>query len=383
MSEKKMKVTSRNYLTAPPGTYSLGSGLIYCVRGNSRLWFYRYQAQGKRYHVPVGSAYDVTLTDARLRVSELAVKRARGVSIVEEKRALVKGAVPFAQYYEEILPRLKMANPAKAKTWNEKISKIRRFAFPVIGKKPIRQVSRNDILQIMDVMGHLSSGTIHKLRVDLEKVFAVAKIEGLITDNPCSWKNNLQLLAPPLPKVERHHPAISLEGLKELAPKLFSKNKTGEDLLLFLILTGTRSAEPRFMRFEDVDFETATWNIPADETKMARAHRVPLSRQALAILNRHRRERGIVFVSAWTGAEYGRSAMADVLERHTEEKASPHGMRSTLRDFLADNNVPFEVSERCLAHVERSTTVRAYLRNDLLEQRREAMQMWADDILPM
>jgi len=70
-------------------------------------------------------------------------------------------------------------------------------------------------------------------------------------------------------------------------------------------------------------------------------------------------------------------ALSKVMKR-MDVKATPHGLRSTFRDWISENtNYPHEVAEQALAHVIQSAVERAYRRGDLLEKRRNLMADWA------
>ena len=121
---------------------------------------------------------------------------------------------------------------------------------------------------------------------------------------------------------------------------------------------------------------------PAQSMKTGKAHRVPLSDQALDVLrearaNRHRN--ALVFPGSRPGAMLGDKVMTQAL-RSAGIAASGHGFRSSFKDWARHHDVDELLSEFALAHVEGSTTVAAYARDDLLEKRRPVLQRWADCI---
>ena len=129
------------------------------------------------------------------------------------------------------------------------------------------------------------------------------------------------------------------------------------------------------------DLEAAVWTKPAEATKAAKPHRVPLSRQALDVLAEARKAtRGaLVFPGSRPGAMMGNSVMPNAL-RTAGVAASGHGFRSSFKDWARHHDVDELLSEFALAHVEGSATVAAYARDDLLEKRLPVMQRWADCI---
>jgi len=128
--------------------------------------------------------------------------------------------------------------------------------------------------------------------------------------------------------------------------------------------------------------DTATWTIPGAHAKTNKEHRVPLSRQALAVLDEARRLGGdddIIFPSARVPRPVaGPVLMALLMDLHTN--TTLHGMRSAFRSWCADTGVDREVAEAALTHSVRGVEG-AYQRSDLHERRRDLMQKWADCIV--
>ena len=133
--------------------------------------------------------------------------------------------------------------------------------------------------------------------------------------------------------------------------------------------------------WDQFDLEAAVWVKPAEATKTAKSHRVPLSRQALDVLAEARKGYlgALVFPGTRPGTMFGNSVMTQAL-RTAGIAASGHGFRSSFKDWARQQDVDELLSEFALAHVEGSATVAAYARDDLLEKRRPVMQEWADCI---
>ena len=123
------------------------------------------------------------------------------------------------------------------------------------------------------------------------------------------------------------------------------------------------------------------WVKPAEATKTAKYHRVPLSRQALDVLAEARKATrdALVFPGSRPRAMMGNSVMTQAL-RTAGVAASGYGFRSSFKDWARQHDVDELLSEFAFAQVEGSATVAAYARDDLLEKRRPVMQRWADCI---
>ena len=147
----------------------------------------------------------------------------------------------------------------------------------------------------------------------------------------------------------------------------------------FLVLTASRSGEVRGARWGEIDFASATWTVPASRMKMARPHRIPLCARAVEILEEARELSGnsdLVFPSP-TGRLLSDSTISKLV-RENGIGCVPHGMRSSFRDWAAEcTDVPREVCELALAHVNSDRVEAAYRRSDLFERRRELMAEWS------
>lgn len=146
----------------------------------------------------------------------------------------------------------------------------------------------------------------------------------------------------------------------------------------FLVLTATRSGEVRHATWDEVDLTSQIWTIPAERMKAGREHRVPLSNQAVALLEALPRFEGSPFVfAAARGGALSDMALSAVLRR-MNAGAVPHGFRSTFRDWAAERTAfPSEVVEMALAHAITNKVEAAYRRGDLFEKRRRLMAAWA------
>ena len=146
----------------------------------------------------------------------------------------------------------------------------------------------------------------------------------------------------------------------------------------FLVLTAGRSGEIRLAEWSEIDLDGAAWTIPADRMKADRDHRVALSGAALKVLQEARElsdGNGLVFPSA-TGKALSDSTISKLL-RENAIAAVPHGFRSSFRDWAAHANVDRQTAESALAHAVGDATEAAYLRSDLFDLRRAAMEQWA------
>ena len=190
--------------------------------------------------------------------------------------------------------------------------------------------------------------------------------------NPARWKGHLDNILPKPGKVARvvHHPALAAALMGAFMVDLRAAEGLGARALEFVILTAARSGEVRGATWEEVDIEAATWTIPGERMKMGKAHRVPLSDAAMALLMAvSKAPRAGLLFPAPRGGQLSDMTLSAVLRR-MGVPAVPHGFRSTFRDWAAEaTNYPGDMAEMALAHSVADKVEAAYRRGDMLAKR--------------
>jgi integrase len=152
--------------------------------------------------------------------------------------------------------------------------------------------------------------------------------------------------------------------------------------LKFAILTATRTGEALGAKWSEIDLKASIWTIPANRTKAAREHRVPLSGAAMSVLEKAHQLRIDDNEHVFPGnrrASLSSMALLMLLRRMGRPDLTTHGFRSTFRDWAAERtNFPREVAEMALAHTIGDKVEAAYRRGDLFEKRRHLMEAWAE-----
>jgi integrase len=157
--------------------------------------------------------------------------------------------------------------------------------------------------------------------------------------------------------------------------------------LEFAIFCAARTGEVIGARWNEIDLEERIWTVPAERMKAHRQHRVPLCEAAVAVLEKVRplallcdgtvAREALVFPGTRQALPLSNMAMAMTLRRLGRVGVTPHGFRSSFRDWAAErSNFPREVIEAALAHVVANKTESAYLRSDLFARRRRLMAAW-------
>ena len=381
-----------------PGRYSDGPGaygLSLLVRpttwgGVTKRFQQRATIDGRRTNVAIGTYPLVTLAQAR----ELAFDNARSlkggapvaVRVVEREPVEERRAILRAPTFGEVAEMFIAANAdawRRPKTLVDWCSRVEAYALPALGDRPVDGITTADVLDVLTPHWVDKHATMGKVAQAMSKVFAFGIARGLCAVNPADGK----VLASALPRVGKttHLEALPHEGMADAVLAVQESSASAAVKLSFewTVLTACRSNEARGARWDEVDLEAREWTIPAERMKQARPHKVPLSKAALAVLQRAESLRdgsGLLFPSTQGGQVHG--ATITRLLRSLGVKSTLHGVRSAFRDWAALEGVDHVLAELALAHVVGNATERAYLRADLVERRREVMDAWARAALP-
>jgi len=386
-----------------------GSNHVGGVRGlvlnvtmyGSRSWVLRYQVAGKRRDFGLGSYPSVTLADAREAARMARAKLAQGIDPIEDARrararliAEIHTGMTFGDAAKRYIASHEKGwkNAKHAQQWQRSLDM---YATPVVGKVPVRDISLAMVLKVLEPIWASKTETATRLRGRIESVIDWAIARGYRTDsNPARWKGLLDKLLPAPGKVAktRHFEALAYGQLPAFVGQLVTQEGMGTKALMFVILTAARSGEVRGAIWEEIDLAARVWTIPAERMKASKAHRVPLSDAAIALLQEMKalaqaagRTAGKAYVfpspnsrDPELGSPLSDMTLTAVLRRLKVE-AVPHGFRSTFRDWCAEQtDYPNEVAEMALAHAVGNKVEAAYRRGDLFGKRQQLMQDWAD-----
>lgn len=296
-----------------------------------------------------------------------------------DPRALRPGVPTFAEAIEKVIAIHRASWRSGGGSEAQWRSSLRDYAMPRLGRKYVDEITTADVLGCLVPIWSAKSETARRVRQRIGAVMQWAVAKGYREDNPAA-----DAIAAALPKnggKRNHFRAIPHH---EVAAALATVGSSGawpgtKLAFEFLVLTAARSGEIRKARWEEIDFEAATWTVPADRMKAGRRHRVPLSPQALVVLRKSREldnGTGLVFPSP-TGRMLWPVTLTKLL-RESGVQALPHGFRTSFRTWCGDAGVDREVAERALAHTVRDKVEAAYNRGTLFERRRRVMQAWAD-----
>ena len=340
-------------------------------------WGQRLRIRGQLTNLGLGSYPTVSLALARGK----AIKNAQAVEEGIDPRMPVASVPTFAEAVDAVIASRAEGwkNPKTAKRWR---AILETYAMPALGRRLVNEITTGDVMHVLSPIWLSKPETGRQVREHLSVVMEWAIGQGFRADNPAS-----RAIAKSLPKQNQrvtHFKALPFHGLEEAIRQVRGTTAwLGTKLCFeFLSLTASRSAEARLARWDEFDLESMTWTVPASKMKNGLEHRVPLTPAAMDVLERAqelRDDSGLVFPSAH-GKPMSDSTLSKLLRENGIE-TTPHGVRAAFRTWAAEcSDVPREIAEFALAHVEGSAAELAYRRTDYFERRRRLMEAWADYI---
>lgn len=367
-----------------------GGGLQLHVHPNgSKYWKLAYRYDGKQKKLAFGVYPEVSLAEARRRREAARALLRDGKDPMVEKRAeklarAIAAGNTFAAVADELLA--KMTREGRAETTLKKTKWLFDFARPLIGDRPIGEISAAEVLAVLrkvEVRGRLE--TARRLRSTIGSVFRYA-IATARADNDPTFALRGALTTP---KVKPRAAVTDPKAVGALLRSVWDYDgqpatKAALQLMTYLF---PRPGELRLAEWPEFDFEAAVWSIPTSRMKMRRPHKVPLPSQALAILTQLREITGndrLVFPSVRSKLRpISDNTLNAALRRlgYSQDEATAHGFRATASSLLNESGLwHADAIERQLAHEDGNAVRRAYARAEFWDERVRMMQWWADKL---
>lgn len=376
-----------------PGLHFVGEvpGLALQVTSTgARSWILRLVVAGRRREMGLGDYPGVTLAAARDAAREARAQLAKGIDPIEHRRAAhsaMAAAAVQAKTFDQCAEAFISAHAAgwkNAKHAQQVKNTLDQYASPIMGKLLVRDVELAHVLQVLEPIWPKKTETASRIRGRIESVLDWATTRGFREGpNPARWRGHLDKLLPAPNKVAKveHHAALPIDDVAAFMAQLRASGGMGALALEFAILTAARSGEVRGATNVEIDRKAKVWTIPGGRMKAGREHRVPLTDEALAVIDKAAKlprvaDTDLLF-PAPRGGTLSDMTLTAVLRR-LAVPAVPHGFRSTFKDWASERtSYANEMTEMALAHVVGDKTEAAYRRGDLFEKRRRLMADWA------
>ncbi|ECQ1004031.1 TPA: tyrosine-type recombinase/integrase [Salmonella enterica subsp. enterica serovar Stanley] len=364
-----------------------GDGLFLIVKtSGKKLWRFRYQrpATKQRTMIGLGAFPALSLADARgLRADYLALL-ANGIDpqvqaeVVEEQQQIALDSIfsTVATNWFQLKSKSVTSDYA-----NDIWRSLEKDVFPAIGETPVQQIKARTLVEALEpIKARGALETVRRLVQRINEIMIYAVNTGLIDTNPASGIG----MAFEKPK-KQNMPTLRPEELPKLMRSLIMSNLSVSTrcLIEWQLLTLVRPSEASGARWVEIDLDAKLWTIPAERMKAKREHIVPLSPQALDILevmkpiSAHREH---VFPSRNDPKQPMNSQTANAALKRIGYggKLVAHGLRSIASTALNEAGFNPDVIEAALAHSDKNEVRRAYNRSTYLLKRIELMNWWGE-----
>ena len=345
--------------------------------GGGKRWRFRYRIQGVAKMISLGTYPDVSLKEAREKAAAAKIEVANSVDPAV-KRIASQGGNTFQEVAKEWFKRYEATPRYSQEVW----TRLERDVFPFIGNMQMTDIDAPTVLSVLRRVEERGTiVTTYKIKSHISQIFKFAIACGLAYGDP---SRDLSVAL----KTKKSKPMPAIIEPKEVGKLMLAIRGYPRPVmrcaLMLGALTFVRPGELRRAEWDEFDEGSGEWRIPAEKMKMKRAHIVPLSIQALEVLDMLRRLTGhSVYLFPSTRANT--RPMSDMAVNaalrslgYAQGEMTGHGFRAMASSLLAEQGFGIDAIERQLAHVEGNKIRAAYHRSEHLEERRKMMQAWAD-----
>jgi integrase len=362
---------------------------IYPSGKKSYVLSYRNEKNQKRL-LTIGQTNKITLDQARdIAHIELA-KVATKIDPIEEKRK-TSSSRTVEKVFEEFLEKYAKEHN---KTWQETNRIFKRDILPILGKKLIHDVTKQDIIKLLDATVKRGSKTMaNRILANVRKFFNWCIERDLIETSPASK------ITKPAAEHSRDR-VLSNEELQELWDVCNMDGYPYGHMVKFLILTAQRKDEAANLQWKDIDVRNKLWILPKEKTKSKRRHEIPLSDTALKILEEANslcpNNADYVFTTLgdrpFSGFSKAKTRidkkLAEVRKKNGNAEEFPewriHDLRRTAASGMASLGISPHIIEKVLNHSSGiiSGVAAVYNRYDYLLEIKNALKIWSTHITP-
>jgi integrase len=380
-----------------------GDGLRLIVRpSGAKSWELRYQLNGRRRDMGLGSYPEITLKEARQKALDARRLIEARKDPIQARKVARKAAKPLPTFRE--IAALVIAD-AQDKSVNAKVRyQWERHLGPVYSgpllDRPVHEITTVEVAAVLAPIWRAKPEVARKTYPAIRRVFDRARVilrdeHGIVMgSNPALW-SDLKALGFETPKelTRGRHPSLPYEQMANFMATLRERDALAARALEFLILTNVRTDAVLRATWNQIELDAAIWAVPLaslkDRKHRTEPFRVPLSPRAVEIVRdmekmRHSRH----LFSGICSGQLSNMSLLTLLKRMNSgvrkwvdkdgRPITAHGFRSTFRTWAEEvATVPHAVVEQAMGHQVGSKVERAYRRTDLLEKRRALMEAWS------
>lgn len=384
LTDSKIKRLKPNPNKKTPDKYSDANGLQLHVFPTGRMtWIFAYRFNGKQKNLTIGSYEFMSLAQARekhLEARKLLVHGTDPAKNKKEHKAKVDESTLFQNLALEWIEGRKVV--IKEPTYLRDLSVFEKDLFPYIGNMPIDQIKGKDILECAQRIEKRGAQEMAKRSIPLAgRVFRYAIRKGLIENDPTP-----HLREALKPRKVKNMARLDISEFPAFLYRIdrYHGNVLVKIALQLMTLTFVRTAELRMMQWDEINFETKEWRIPPHKMKMDLLHIVPLSNQAIELIEILKPLTGnkqYVFYNHSTAKPLSSNSLLCAIRTiGYAGKMTGHGFRGLASTTLHEQGYKHDAIEVQLAHKTGNAVSQAYNHAQHLNYRRNMMQEWSDFI---
>lgn len=369
-AEGRKRVEAMDSMVAGLGVRVLPTG--------HKSWFLRYGPREGRRRIVLGPYPTLTLEDARNKARELVAdfKISNRDPMAERKSALTARRKAAAGTFEALAESYLEEHAKRHKRlrgWQEDERKLRVEVLPAWGLRPAAEIRRADVRALLETIAAERGGVCaNRTRALVSKVFSFGMEKERFESNPVHGVKRLYVEKP-------RERVLSEDEVRALWPLFERLQPAVSAAWRLVLLTAQRPGEVLSMRWRDLERDSRGWwwNLPAELTKTHRAHRVPLSPQALAVIEALR---PLTESTEWVLASRAEGkrltwlshSSARLREWSGLEHFTPHDLRRTAATWLGRSGVRPDTIDQLLNHAAGRIT-RTYNRAGYDAEKRQAV----------
>lgn len=364
--------------------YSDEKGLYLEVTpSGGRFWRLKYRFNGRESTLTIGSYPEISLAQARRARDEARIQLYSNIdpnAMKNQRLQQMDESTLFKSLALEWMEDRKAV--IKETTYLRDLSVFEKDLFPALGDMPIDQIKGKDVLACAKKIEERGAQEMAKRSIPLAgRIFRFAIHKGIIENDPTPHLHEALK-----PRKVKHMARLDISEFPPFLERMdrYHGNPMIKTAIQLMTLTFVRTAELRMMEWDEIDFATKLWRIPAEKMKMAQPHIVPLSRQAIELIEKLRPLTGnkqYVFYNHSTAKPMSSNALLCVIRTMGYNgKMTGHGFRGLASTTLHEQGYLHDPIEIQLAHRVGNGVSQAYNHAQYLDYRIKMMQDWSDFI---
>ena len=347
---------------------------------SSKSWSIRYRLKGGERRRTTYKTYPaISLHEARARAKEIAAAAARGIDLPaqedrqhEEEEKSAKLPQTVGHLLDQYVERYCKPNQRR---WKLVERMFEAHVKPGIGKKPLTELRRADLVELLDDLQNEKGlhAQVNRVRSQLVAALNWAVEHEYLDANPAAAVKRRKTEA----TRERVLSDDELRAIWSAAEKLSNPSRA---LVKAWILTGQRRDEVRCMTWSEINLGRALWILPAARNKGKRDHEIPLAPAMLALLGDRPRPGEPLFTTDGRKPYAGQKRLKAILDRESGVTGwTFHDIRRTVSTGMASLHVPQDTIDRVLNHAKPGLA-RTYNGHQYLDEKRRALEAWAERV---